>query len=85
MAGKYTPLEHYLHNLSALQKDASFTFERIERILNDKLPLSAYQYQAWWANEKDGQHVHAHAWMDAGWKVDTVNFSEKWVRFIRQK
>jgi hypothetical protein len=62
MAGKYTPLEHYLYDLPELQKEVTLSFEQIERILNDKLPPSAYQYQAWWANEKEGNHVNARAW-----------------------
>lgn len=84
MTGKYAPLEHYLRDLPLTQKEVSLSFEQVERILNDKLPASAYQYQAWWANQKEGSHVEAFAWMDAGWLVDTVNFTEKWVRFVRQ-
>ena len=84
MAGKYTPLEHYLRDLPVTQKEVTLSFEQIERILNDKLPSSAYQYQAWWANQKEGSHVEAFAWMDAGWLVGTVNFTEKRVRFARQ-
>jgi hypothetical protein len=84
MTSKYTPLEHYLHDLPESQKEVTLSFQQVERILNDKLPPSAHQYQAWWANEKDGRHVHAHAWMDTGWRRDTVSFSEKWVRFFRQ-
>lgn len=83
MAGKYTPLKNYLTALSPGQRDVTLSFEQIERILNDKLPPSAYKYQAWWANQKIGSHVEAQAWLDSGWKVDTVNFKEKWVRFQR--
>lgn len=85
MAGKYTPLEHYLTALQTSQQDITLSFDQIERILIDKLPPSAFKYQAWWGNQKKGSHVEAHAWMDAGWKVDTVNFNEKWVRFRRGK
>jgi hypothetical protein len=81
MAGKYTPLEGYLRNMAETQKEVTLSFEQIEIILLDKLPPSAYQYQAWWANTR-GSHVEADAWLDAGWKVDAVNFSEKWVKFI---
>jgi len=84
MSGKYAPLKNYLRDLPASQKEVTLPFEQIERILNDKLPPSAYQYQAWWANQKEGSHVEAFAWMDAGWLVDTVNFAQKWVRFVRQ-
>jgi hypothetical protein len=85
MAGKYTPLEVYLQGLPASQREITLSFEQIERILKAKLPPSAYQYQAWWANQKTGSHVEAYAWMDAGWKVETVNFSNKWVRFVRNR
>ncbi len=86
MSGKYTPLEHYLRDLPVTQKEVRLSFEQIERILNDKLPASAsaYEYQAWWANEKEGNHVNARAWANAGWKVDEVNFKGKWARFARQ-
>jgi len=83
MTGKYTPLENYLRGLPAIQMKVTLSFEQIERILNDKLPPSAFQYQAWWANELDGTHVHARSWLDAGWSVDIVNFKEKWVQFER--
>lgn len=84
MAGKYTPLEKYLHNLPASQQEVTLHFDQIERILNEKLPPSAYQYQAWWANQKQGSHVEAFAWLDAGWQVETINLTDKWVRFARQ-
>jgi hypothetical protein len=85
MAGKYTLLEHYLTALPLDKRDVTLSFEHIERIIKDKLPASASKHRAWWANEKYGTHIHAHAWMDAGWKVDTVDLGQKWVRFIRQK
>ena len=42
MAGKYTPLENYLRDLPDSQREITLGFEQIERILNDKLPPSAY-------------------------------------------
>jgi hypothetical protein len=84
MAGKYSPLENYLRSLPTSQREVTMSFYQIERILNDKLPASAHQHQAWWVNQKKkGTHVESQAWMDAGWKVDTVNFDQKWVRFLR--
>jgi hypothetical protein len=85
MTGKYTPLEKYLKALTGNKQDVTLSFEQIERILNDKLPASAHRHQAWWANEKEGSHVHAHSWLNAGWKVDSVNQKGKWVRLIRLK
>jgi hypothetical protein len=83
MAGKYTPLENYLRDLPANQKEVSFSFEQIERIINAKLPTSAYEYQQWWENEKEGNHVNARAWANAGWKVESVDFNRKQARLVR--
>lgn len=57
--------------------------KKIEGIINDKLPKSAYEYQAWWLEKSQGSHVQSNTWLNAGWRVDTVNLQEKWVRFIR--
>ena len=83
MAGKYTPLETYLRDLPANQEEVTLSFEQIEGILNDKLPHSAYEYWAWWANEKEGNHVNARAWANAGWKVESVDFNRKQARLVR--
>ena len=83
MAGKYAPLENYLRGLPANQKEATLSFEQIEKIINSRLPPSAYGYQAWWANEKEGNHVNARAWANAGWKVESVDFNRKLARLVR--
>jgi len=80
---KYTPLKNYLAGLPATTRDATLTFTQIERIINDKLPPSAHRHQAWWANEISGTHTNAHAWLDAGWRVESFNQSQKWVRYRR--
>jgi len=84
MADKYTPLEKYLRDLPTSQEELTLTFERIEQILNDSLPLQAREPGPWWGNQKQGTHVEVNAWMDAGWMVETVDLREKWVRFVRQ-
>jgi hypothetical protein len=75
MAGKYTPLENHLRDLPTNQKEVVLSFEQIERIISAKLPQSAYEYQQWWGNEKEGNHVNTHAWANAGWKVTSVDFN----------
>ena len=84
MTGKYAPLEHYLRELPETQKEVTLSFEQIERILNDKLPASAYKYQAWWANEKEPHQPEKQAILNAYWKVDTISLLEKWVRLVRK-
>jgi hypothetical protein len=92
MARKYIPLENYLRDLPEGQREITFSFEQIERILNAKLPPSAYEYWAWWANEKEGNHVNARArahlrlrpvQVNAGWKVESVDFKRKQTRLVR--
>ena len=85
MTGKYTPLEHYLRDLPAHQKDVLLSFDAIEKILKGPLPSSAYEDRRWWDHEKEGNHVNARAWSNAGWKVGTVNFGEKWVKLVRAR
>lgn len=84
MAGKYTPLEKYLRGISETQRELTISFEQVEQILNDKLPPSAYQYQAWWANEKNPHQPEKLAIMNADWKVDTINLQGKWIKLIRK-
>ena len=59
MPGKYTPLEQYLRDLPETQKEVTLTFQQVERIINDKLPVSAYEYQAWWLEKSQGSHVQS--------------------------
>jgi hypothetical protein len=84
MIGQFTALEQYLRDLPPGQEDVTLTFERIEQILNARLPLTAFEEQAWWGNQKPGTHVETIAWMNAGWMVEIVDLKEMWVRFVRQ-
>ena len=84
MAGKYTPLENYLRDLPASQKEVALSFEQIEIILNDKLPSSAYEDRRWWDHETEGNHVNKRAWTNAGWKVESLDVKKKWVTLVRR-
>lgn len=66
MAGKYSPLGHYLKNQPKEKIKISLTFGKIEEIINTKLPKSAIDYSARWSNEVEGSHVQSHAWLNAG-------------------
>ena len=80
---KYDPLYDFLVNMHTSVENFTLTFQQIDRILATKLPTSAYSHRAWWANEVEGSHVEAQAWMEAGWKVEAVNQEDNWVRFRR--
>jgi hypothetical protein len=83
MAGKYAALENYLRSLPNDQKEVTLSFTQIETIINARLPSSAYGYRQWWENEKEGNHVNARAWSNAGWKVESVDFNRKQARLAR--
>lgn len=83
MAGKYTPLENYLRDLPKSRRAVTLRFEQIERILNSKLPSSAYEDQRWWDHETEGDHVSIRSWSNAGWKVESLDVNMKWVKLVR--
>lgn len=80
---KYKPFETYLQDLPPETRDFTLSFAQIERIINDRLPRSASLYTAWWNNDREGTHVQAYSWLNAGWLVESVNFSAKWIRVRR--
>ena len=53
-------------HLSGLDRGTThvLSFERIEAILGFRLPRSARDYQAWWANQVGAGHVQSNAWLD---------------------
>ena len=83
MTGKYTPLENYLLSLPKHKREVALSFEQIEGILKFKLPASAYEDERWWLREKEGNHVHARAWANAGWKIEQVDVSRRQARMVR--
>ena len=83
MASKYTPLENYLRDLSESQREVMFRFEQIEKILNSKLPSSAYEDRRWWDHETEGNHVNKRSWSNAGWKIESLDIKKQRVKLIR--
>jgi hypothetical protein len=57
------------------------TFAEIEQIIGVKLPPSASLYRPWWGNEAKADSRHCHAWLDAGWEIDSVDLKAKRVVF----
>jgi hypothetical protein len=65
---KYDPLKEFLQNSN--KTTMVLTFQEIEHILKDSLPPSASNHSAWWSNDIT-HHVHARAWLEAGWLVES--------------
>jgi hypothetical protein len=76
---KYSPLCRFLTAFEL--PGIPMTFAEIEEVLGSTLPPWAYEYQAWWANDKS--HSQARAWLGAGWKTTHANVNEKSVVFVR--
>jgi hypothetical protein len=78
--GKYARLREFLANHSF--SEVPLTFAGVEKILQSRLPRSAAEHRAWWANETHG-HVHAKAWLDAGYETVQVDMAAKKLVFRR--
>ena len=63
---KYKPLTEYL--LKVDSNEITLTISEIEKIIDDKLPISAFKYSAWWSNY-DEAHSHCAGWINAGFEV----------------
>jgi hypothetical protein len=75
---KYAPLQAFLQ--SSPNSREMLTFSQVEQILGFPLPASASAYRPWWGN--DITRVHAKAWLDAGWKVESVSLGHS-VTFVK--
>ncbi len=78
--GKYEPLARFLEQLPEDSWDARFL--DIEHVLGFKLPKSAHQYQAWWANQESG-HSQTLGWQAVGFETNNLDLQGKRVRFVR--
>jgi hypothetical protein len=76
--GKYSPLREYLSGTVGTR--VRMTFTAVEDLVG-RLPESAYRHRAWWGNN-DGTS-EARAWLDAGWRVESVNQAAGEVVFTR--
>ncbi len=76
---KYEPLRRYLEGAQDVE---SLSFEAVERILGASLPPSARKHEAWWSNNPTG-HVNAQAWIDAGYRTESVDIAGEAVVFRR--
>lgn len=77
---KYTPLNTFL--AACPKTRLSLTFAEVENLLGAPLPRSAYDHQAWWANNPEG-HSHCRAWISAGWRTENLNITARKVDFVR--
>lgn len=81
---KYAPLAKHLRSLPRAHDREALTFAQIEEIIGDRLPTSAWEHRSWWANNAT-THSHAVQWLNAGWRVASINMSMERVIFTRAR
>jgi hypothetical protein len=82
---KYQSLRAYLVARQHTPR-VQLTFAEIEEVIAASLPDSAFKYREWWSNQSDtSNRPQAAAWIDAGFRVDSVHQSGRdgWVAFVR--
>src|SRR5262245_1081363 len=77
---KYDPLRRYLRQQT--RNRVPMTFRELESIIGGPLPASARRHRPWWANDATG-HVHAHAWLEAGYRTEQVDMEGEKLVFVQ--
>jgi hypothetical protein len=81
--GKYDRLANYLKFRASFTNTVKLSFAKIDGIIGDNLPTSAYRDERWWSNSPNVSH--AKAWVKAGWNIQEVNLKEGYVVFKKVK
>jgi hypothetical protein len=85
-SGSYSPDYGRLTAYLAVchEPQVTLTFTQLEQaILLGMLPYGARRRSSWWSNAPSRQVPHNRAWLDAGWRVVSVNRIAETVTFER--
>ena len=80
---KYYPLFEHLQKCD--EEATTLTFTKIETVLNNTLPASAFKRKNWWSNRDSDSALQAKAWVSAGYHIDVVDLTQKTVTFRKFK
>jgi len=80
---KYEALTNYLKFRAAFTNIVKLSFAKIDGIIADNLPMTAYKNENWWSNT--AANFHAKTWIEAGWETQEVNLKEGYVIFKKVK
>jgi hypothetical protein len=80
---RYGGLTSYLKFRGAFTSTVKLSFARMDGIIGENLPMSAYRSEKWWDNLPSSPH--AKGWLDAGWEVREANLKEGYVVFRKVK
>jgi hypothetical protein len=73
----------YLAKRAKYCEQIHLSFVRIEEIIGEQLPYSAYHNKYWWSNVRN--RSPSESWLTAGWTVQNVDLDRKEVFFIKDK
>ena len=80
MSSKYGLLARFLEQSD--QDMLRMTFEEVEQKIQGRLPPTAWEHRAWWANSET--HAHArYGWMNVGYETSSVDMEAQEVVFLR--
>jgi hypothetical protein len=77
---KFDLLRNYLKFRASFTNRIVLTFAKFEGIISDNLPFAAIRDENWWTNTSS---VHARAWLNAGWKVESINLKDRNITFTK--
>ena len=78
---KYSSLSRYLLRRGQFTDHFTLRFAEIDGIIGDNLPFGAVRDIEWWANSRGS--AQGRAWIDVGWKVESVDLNQRTVTFVR--
>lgn len=80
MSSKYQLLARYLRQRD--QDMIRMTFKEVEDQIQGKLPPTAWEHRAWWANSETNAHAR-HGWMNVGYEASSVDMEAQELVFLR--
>ena len=78
IGSKYYPLFEHLRQCAKAR--VSLSFAAIEKIVDAKLPTSAYK-RSWWGNRDSASALQAKAWIMAGYHVEEIDIDGQLITF----
>ena len=81
--GKYAHLSIYLSRRAKYSPNVTLSFDRLQEIIGDNLPSSAYSNKEWWSNVRN--RTPSEYWMTTGWRVEKVDLEKKEVTLRKDK
>ncbi len=76
---KYAPLAGHLAEQTSDRVE--LTLSEIEEIIGATLPRMAGT-RDWW--QHNGNRMHPHAWIEAGWDVEQISLARQAITFVRE-